>query len=243
MGPFGDGTNTPLPTMHGGKGRRKREIDYDINIRRAPPPPPNPFQNYPIIDPQPGQMGRLARRERWILAPLARLWQEPAPVQQQTRSGRIIKPPERLVMPVFRQEGSHMVEDKRWYGQDDHWERDMVPSDVEAPDRDSAPPSQNQSPEVPMEEEHSLTEDQEAIVRGILEEQEERQLSREERRVVEQTHRFANLLENMGWAEQADPTWLGLDEGPVFQYTSLPSPPRLSPQARRRRQSAAKYGK
>ena len=133
-----------------------------------------------------------------------------------------------------------MVEDKRWYGQNDHWERDMVPSDVEVPDRDSAPPSQNQSPEVPMEEEHSLTEDQEAIVRGILEEQEERQLSREERRVVERTHRFANLLENMGWAEQADPTWLGLDEGPVLQYTSLP---RLSPQARRRRQSAAKYGK
>ena len=53
---------------------RREELDYDIDLPAAPPP--NPFRVFPVANIQP-VIGRLARRERWLLAPLAYMFIEP----------------------------------------------------------------------------------------------------------------------------------------------------------------------
>ena len=53
-------------------------------------------------------IGRLATRERWLMAPLADMFIEP-PELQQTRSGRTVQASGKWVVPMFRQEG-----DNRW---------------------------------------------------------------------------------------------------------------------------------
>ena len=65
------------------------------------------------------------------------------------------------------------MEDTRWYGQDQEW--DMMPSDLEVQERDSSPHSPRHSPEVLIEE-HSMTENQEDLVRRLVEVQEGQRL-------------------------------------------------------------------
>ena len=46
-------------------------------------------------------IGRLATRERWLMAPLADMFIEP-PELKQTRSGRTVQASGRWVVPMFR---------------------------------------------------------------------------------------------------------------------------------------------
>ena len=52
-----------------GSRKREEELDYDIDLPAAPPPP-NPFRVFPVANIHP-VIGKLARRERWLLAPPA----------------------------------------------------------------------------------------------------------------------------------------------------------------------------
>ena len=54
--------------------KREEDLDYDIDL--PAPPPPNPFRVFPVANIQP-VIGRLARRDRWLLAPLSHIFIEP----------------------------------------------------------------------------------------------------------------------------------------------------------------------
>ena len=213
------------------KVRREEELDYDISIPATQPPPPqNPFIQHPVADIQPA-VGRLARRERWLLAPLADMFLEP-PGLQQTRSGRTINPPDRWVMSMFRQEGGKQVEDSTWYQQNQTWEADKVPSDIETGGRESRPPTADSTP-VQSEEDNS---GDERWVRDMVEEARQR----------DGRSRMEGLLpQQMAQVELTDPTWLGQDEPHLLYMTPIPHTARhqLSPKAQKRNQSRAKFRK
>ena len=51
--------------------KREQELDYEINLPAAlAPPPPNPVLVFPVANIQ-LVIGRLSRRERWLLVPMA----------------------------------------------------------------------------------------------------------------------------------------------------------------------------
>ena len=210
------------------KVRSEEELDCDISILATPPQ--NPFIQHPVADIQPA-IGRLAGRERWLLAPLADMFLEP-PGFQQTRSGRTVNPPDMWVMPMFRQEGGKQVEDSTWYQQDKTWEADRVPSDIETGGRDSRPPTADSTP-VQLEEDNS---GDERWVRDMVEEGRQR----------DGRSRMEGLLpQQMAQVELMDPTWLGQDEPHLLYMTPIPHTARhqLSPKARKRNQSRAKFRK
>ena len=47
---------------------------------------------------------------------------------------------------MFRQEGDSQVEDRRWYKQDQTWEAEIIPSDIDTRGRDSRPPTAESTP-------------------------------------------------------------------------------------------------
>ena len=62
--------------------KNKEDIELDISIPVAhPPPPANPIMEHPVGDIQP-VIGRLARRETCLLAPLADMFLEKPGLQQ-----------------------------------------------------------------------------------------------------------------------------------------------------------------
>ena len=214
--------------------KREEELDYDIDLPVAPaapaPPPQNPFLVYPAANIQP-IIGRLARRERWLLAPLADMFIEP-PGLQQRRSGRTVQVPDRWVAPMFRQEGGNQVEDRRWHQQEYLWEAEMIPSDIDMGGRDSRPPTAETTP-VHSEEEDSGEERWVSMVAEMVEEE----------RQPEGSNMRGFLPQQMARVELMDPTWLGHDEPLLLEQTAIPPQQRaqLSPQARRRNQSRAKF--
>ena len=57
--------------------KREEDLDYYIDLPAAPAPPaPNLFRVFPVANIQP-VIGRLARRDRWLLAPLSDMFIEP----------------------------------------------------------------------------------------------------------------------------------------------------------------------
>jgi hypothetical protein len=110
----------------------------------------------------------------------------------------------------------------------------MIPSDIETGGRDSRPPTADGTPVQSEEgyngdEEHS---EDERLVRSIVEEEQQ-----PNRRVM-----GGFLPQQMARVELMDPSWLGHEEPLLLEHTPIPRP-QLSPQARRRNRSRAKYGK
>ena len=154
------------------------------------------------------------------------------PGLQQTRSGRTVQVPDRWVGPMFRQEGGNQVEDRRWHQQEYTWGAEMIPSDIDMGGRDSRPPSAETTP-VQSEEEDSGEERWVSMVADMVD---------ENRQQEDDTIR-GFLPQQMARVELMDPTWLGHDEPLLLEQSAVPPQTRaqLSPQARRRNQSRAKF--
>ena len=133
---------------------------------------------------------------------------------------------------MFRQEGGKQVEDSTWYQQDQTWEADKVQSDIETGGRESRPPTADSTP-VQSEEDNS---GDERWVRNMVQEGRQR----------DGRSRMEGLLpQQMAQVELMDLTWLGRDEPQMLEHTPIQHTARyqLSPKARKRNQSRAKYRK